>query len=119
MLLTIIPILVFVASVFLVFIFDDIFPPIDPQPVVIILCLSFIFSGVAICRVVNVQITKQSEYEKALMRRDMLEYRLEHKEELYTGNELLYSDILEFNRQLYSVKKWSANPWTSWFWNGI
>lgn len=63
------------------------------------------------------QISKQALYEKEVMRRDTLEYRLEHRDNEQVGNEMLYSDILEFNQDLYSVKKWSRNPWVNWFWN--
>lgn len=63
------------------------------------------------------QIPKQSAYEKEVMRRDMLVYRLEHKESEQVGNEMLYSDILEFNQDLYSAKRWCKNPWVNWFWN--
>ena len=36
-------------------------------------------------------------------------------EENITGNEMLYNDIVEFNNELRSVKKWVSNPWTNWF----
>lgn len=75
--------------------------------------------GTLICvlLIMRAQIPKQAHYEKAVMQRDMLEYRLEHRESEQIGNELLYSDVLEFNQDLYSVKKWSKNPWVNWFWN--
>jgi hypothetical protein len=47
----------------------------------------------------------------------MLEYRIEHIEENITGNEMLYNDIVEFNNELRSTKKWANNPWTNWFYN--
>lgn len=77
------------------------------------------FIGTFFCVIIimRVQIPKQVSYERAVMQRDTLEYRLEHRENEQTGNEMLYSDILEFNQDLYSVKKWSKNPWVSWFWN--
>lgn len=75
--------------------------------------------GIILCLLIIavVQIPKQAKYEKAVMRREMLEYRLEHKEDEQSGNELLYSDILQFNQNLYSAKKWSKNLWVNWFWN--
>lgn len=55
------------------------------------------------------------EYQNTLHKRDMLEYRIEHMEENITGNEMLYNDIVEFNNELRSEKKWALNPWTNWF----
>ena len=55
------------------------------------------------------------EYQNTLHEREMLEYRIEHMEENITGNEMLYNDIVEFNNELRSVKKWANNPWTNWF----
>ena len=49
-----------------------------------------------------------------LAKKEMLEYRLE-KQSNIVGNELLYSEILEFNNDLRSIKKWANNPWTNWF----
>lgn len=49
--------------------------------------------------------------------RDMLVYRLEHINELPAGNEMLYSEITEFNNQLYRNIINSQNPWISWFYN--
>ena len=55
------------------------------------------------------------EYQNMLHTREMLEYRIEHTEENITGNEMLYNDIVEFNNELRSEKKWANNPWTNWF----
>lgn len=55
------------------------------------------------------------EYQNMLHTREMLEYRIEHMEENITGNEMLYNDIVEFNNELRSEKKWANNPWTNWF----
>jgi hypothetical protein len=60
-------------------------------------------------------ITYDTEYQNMLHTRDMLEYRIEHMEDNITGNEMLYNDIVEFNNELRSVKKWANNPWTNWF----
>lgn len=57
------------------------------------------------------------EYQNTLHTKEMLEYRIEHMEENITGNEMLYSDIVEFNNELRCVKKWANNPWTNWFSN--
>ena len=55
------------------------------------------------------------DYQKVLYEREVLEYRLNHKENDFPGNEMLYSDIVEFNNKLRSQKKWANNPWTNWF----
>ncbi len=54
-------------------------------------------------------------YQNVMHEKDVLEYRIEHMEENITGNEMLYNDIVEFNNELRSVKKWANNPWTNWF----
>lgn len=55
------------------------------------------------------------DYQKVLYEREVLEYRLNHKENDFPGNEMLYSDIVNFNNKLRSQKKWANNPWTNWF----
>lgn len=67
--------------------------------------------------ILSAQLPKQANYEKSVMHREMLEYRIEHQEDNQIGNELLYSEILEFNQKVYSVKRWSQNPWVNWFVN--
>ena len=59
--------------------------------------------------------TQEVNYQNALYKKEMLEYRIEHMEDNITGNEMLYNDIVEFNNELRSTKKWADNPWTSWF----
>lgn len=61
--------------------------------------------------------TYDTEYQNMLYTRDVLEYRIEHMSENVTGNEMLYNDIVEFNNELRSVKKWANNPWSNWFVN--
>ena len=60
-------------------------------------------------------IKADTDYQNMLYKKEMLEYRIEHMEENITGNEMLYNDIVEFNNELRSEKKWANNPWTSWF----
>lgn len=55
-------------------------------------------------------------YEDMSAERQMLEYRIEHCENTI-GNELLYSDVFEFNEKLRHSKKWRNCPWTNWFYN--
>ena len=63
------------------------------------------------------QIPAQKNYEKFLIEKEMLEYRLEN-DNLGIGNELLYKDIVEFNQELKDIKYYANNPWTNWFVNG-
>lgn len=60
-------------------------------------------------------ITKDVEYEKTVYEREVLEYRLDRKDETENGNEFLFSEITEFNNKLRAAKKWALNPWTNWF----
>lgn len=62
-----------------------------------------------------VQFNRDVDYQSTLHERDMLEYRIEHMKEDVVGNEMLYNDIVEFNNDLRSCKKWANNPWTNWF----
>lgn len=64
--------------------------------------------------IINVS-TYDVDYQNMLHTKEMLEYRVEHMEENITGNEMLYNDIVEFNNELRSKKKWALNPWTDWF----
>lgn len=56
-------------------------------------------------------------YENKIYEKEMLEYRIEHYEPSAVGNELLYNDVVKFNNNLRSIKKWAASPWTNWFYN--
>lgn len=80
-----------------------------------------IISGIAlivcIINIIVIQIPAKKDYEKVVMEKEMLEYRLEN-DNLGIGNELLYKDIVEFNQELKDVKYYANNPWTNWFVNG-
>ena len=56
------------------------------------------------------------DYQNALAEKQMIEYRIEMGEEL-VGNELLYTQVVEFNNELRHIKKWAKSPWTNWFYN--
>lgn len=75
------------------------------------LFLSLILGGVALGNAAYYDL----DYQNALHKREVIEYRLDHMEEDITGNEMLYNDIVEFNNMLRSQKKWANNPWTNWF----
>jgi hypothetical protein len=61
--------------------------------------------------------TRDIAYQNTLHARDVLEYRIEHMEENITGNEMLYNDIVEFNNNLRSTKRWADSLWLNWFYN--
>ena len=69
----------------------------------------------AVGLIASEQICAENNYQKTMYQKEVLEYRLQNQDENIVGNELLYNDIVEFNNNLRDVKKWSANPWTSWF----
>lgn len=87
-----------------------------------IIGFSFAFIGVLVLMVCSVlaiiaAATKDKVYQDMLYQRKVLEYRLSHEEENTIGNELLYSDIVEFNNELRSDKTYSDNIWINWFFN--
>lgn len=71
-----------------------------------VVAVGFIIGNATVCEL---------DYQNFLHEKEILEYRIEHMEENITGNEMLYNDIVEFNNELRSVKKWVSNPWTNWF----
>lgn len=73
-----------------------------------------LFVGVGIA---DAQINRDIKYQNKMYEREMLEYRIEHIEENITGNEMLYNDIVKFNNELRSTKKWANSLWTNWFYN--
>lgn len=80
-----------------------------------LVALGIIFSFVAVMGITKNAVNCELEYQSVLHEKEMLEYRIEHMEENITGNEMLYNDIVEFNNELRSIKKWAGNPWTNWF----
>lgn len=71
---------------------------------------------VSMTLVSRVQFHKDVEYQNKLYEKEMLEYRIS-KQDNINGNELLYTQIIDFNNDLRYKKKWAANPWTNWFIN--
>lgn len=57
------------------------------------------------------------KYQNKLYEKKVLEYRINNMEDNIVGNEMIYNDIVEFNNELRSIKKWANNPWTNWFYN--
>lgn len=62
-----------------------------------------------------VQIPADADLERAVYEREVLEYRLETTG--LDGNELLYSDIVDFNKHLYTTKRHARKFNTGWFVN--
>lgn len=77
---------------------------------------ALIFVIAFICKA---QIPKQKNYEIMLYEKEVLEYRLTHKEENEIGNELLYREIVDFNNALKTEKYYSNIIWTNWFCNDL
>ena len=76
--------------------------------------MGLIASGIpAIC----IQSTNYNEYQKYAYTRQVIEYRLENKNENIVGNEFLYKDIIEFNNTLRVHKKYCNNFFLNWFHN--
>ena len=83
-----------------------------------LLTLLAVFGGSSVSvGIIDNQVNKDIYYQNILYEREMLEYRIDNIEEDIVGNEMLYNDIVEFNNELRSTKKWATNPWTSWFYN--
>jgi len=74
-----------------------------------------IFSLIAILScytlILIVQIPRSVNYEITQYERTQLIAEYEK------GNEYAYDSIIEFDKQLLSIKKWANNPFTSWFYN--
>lgn len=83
----------------------------------ILIAIGAAFSFVSCYGIIGNAINKNLDFEKTLHNKQIIEYRIEHKNENIVGNELLYDDIIAFNNDLRKIKCWSNNPWTSWFWN--
>lgn len=64
-----------------------------------------------------VQIRKDLDFKNAQYEKQVLEYRLEHLEDNFVGGEMLYSEIIDFNNDLRSCKKYSGNVWIGLFYN--
>ena len=62
-----------------------------------------------------IQVNEDVDYQNMMHKKDMLEYRIEHMDDNIIGNEMLYNDIVEFNNELRTIKKWANNQWTNWF----
>lgn len=62
-----------------------------------------------------VQLREETGYQNALYERSVLVYRMENEE--LSGNEMLYTQIMEFNNELRTTKRWSENEWVGMMYN--
>ena len=82
---------------------------------IFLICLGIVGSMFTGAFIVSNYIGYDIKYQNKLHEKEMLEYRIEHMTDNFTCNEMLYSDIVEFNNELRSTKKWANSPWTNWF----
>ena len=80
------------------------------------LIVGFITTFVCVAFIIVNILTLDLHYTDTLSEKQMLEYRIEHCEDT-VGNELLYTDILNFNQELRHSKKFANSPWTNWMSN--
>ena len=62
-----------------------------------------------------VEIGEDQAYQETLYERQVLIHRMENKE--LSGNEMLYTQIMDFNNKLRREKRWSANEWVGAMYN--
>lgn len=80
----------------------------------------FLFGFVLLVMVIVImakQIPANIDYQKMMVRKQTLEYRIEHREFEINDHESLYHDINSFNCEVLHHREWSNNAWTSWFYN--
>lgn len=75
--------------------------------------------GVCLVAIIVAHVNVEAHLKSLQNTRDILVYRLEHINELPIGNEMLYSEITEFNNKLYENIINSKNPWINWFYNPV
>lgn len=81
---------------------------------IILFGTGFLTTGtIALC----VQIPKERDYQQAVYERQVIEYRLENQDKNLVGNELLFTDIVEFNNNLRKCKRYKDNFWVSLLYN--
>lgn len=115
MIITLILIAILIGGIICLFINEEIYSEVLTAITIPLLMVGVIGSLLCVGMVIGINATQDIEYQNTLYEKEMLEYRIEHMEENITGNEMLYNDIVEFNNNLRSTKKWANNPWTNWF----
>lgn len=81
-----------------------------------IIFASIIFLIIATLIFVKVKINEDIDYQSALAQKQMIEYRIEQGDNI-AGNELLYTQIVDFNNDLRRIKKFANNIWLKPFYN--
>ena len=85
--------------------------------VIMITLFSAISLLVVVCSIIEVNVNHDTDYQNMLYEKEMLEYRIDNISDNIVGNEMVYSDIVDFNNRLRVIKKWANNPWTNWLHN--
>lgn len=67
--------------------------------------------------ILDVNVTKDIDYQNMLKKRELIEYRIEDKGRNFVSDGKLYNDIVEFNNSLRKVKEGVNSSWTNWFYN--
>lgn len=118
MIITIICAICLIASIVLLYL-DDNYCANDIIGIIGFVLLIIGVIGLCICliMIITTHVNVEAQLQTLQNTRDMLVYRLEHINELPAGNEMLYSEITEFNNQLYRNIINSQNPWINWFYN--
>ena len=81
------------------------------------LVIALMIISCPVVSIVGVLVQHDVDYQNKLYEREVLEYRIEHIEDDFTGNELIYKDVVTFNNELRETKKWARSPFTNWFYN--
>lgn len=67
--------------------------------------------------ILDVNVTKDIDYQNMLEKRELIEYRIEDKGRNFVSDGKLYNDIVKFNNSLRKVKEGANSSWTNWFYN--
>ena len=81
---------------------------------IVLSCVGNLFCGGL---ALGTQIPKQKNYEEALYKKQVIEYRIENQHQNLVGNELLFDDIVEFNNDLRNHKRYCDSFWIGIFHN--
>ena len=66
----------------------------------------------------KVQVKSDKDYQNKLLEKQSIECMLKEQDNIdIIENELLYSKIIEFNKNLREIKKGANSPWTNWCYN--
>lgn len=81
----------------------------------------FGLSGIALLScgimILDMNVTKDIDYQNMLEKRELIEYRIEDKGRNFVSDGKLYNDIVEFNNSLRKVKEGANSSWTNLFYN--